>query len=1249
MNQTFFGKRPMLGFFVVAVAAAVASAWILNPGSGPLGWLTTAGSPGAAVLKILAALAIITVGIGVTYVGVRLAIGDVPLTAVGGASAIMGLRKLKVPQRHGGRTADDALKDLDDMIGLAPVKDEVNQLIARLQVEFKRREQNLPVTPMSLHMVFTGPPGVGKTQVARALGDIYRHLNVLRKGHLVEADRSDLVAGYVGQTAAKTFDKCKAALDGILFIDEAYALASAPGGGPDFGREAIDTLLKFMEDNRDRLIVIVAGYPNEMRRFISANPGLSSRFTKTITFPPYSGDELSDIFQSMAAAQHFKLPEEFRTKLSPWIQANASREDWGNAREMRTLLEKAREAQATRIASDPSADLAKLEIPDLLKAMGQTGVQADEAARPMRVLKVPERPPGRTADDALRDLDEMIGLATVKAEVNNLMARLEVERKRREQNLPVTPMSLHMVFTGPPGVGKTQVARALGDIYRHLNVLRKGHLVEADRSDLVAGYIGQTAAKTLDKCKEALDGILFIDEAYALASRSGTGSDFGREAIDTLLKFMEDNRDRLIVIVAGYPNEMRRFIAANPGLASRFTKTIEFPPYSGEELCDIFQSMAAAQHFDLPEGFRSKLLPWIRANATREDWGNAREMRTLLEKAREAQANRAAADASADLARLEIPDLLKGMGQTEVQSDGASRARRVLKVPERPPGRTADDALKELDDMIGLAPVKAEVNNLVARLEIERKRREQNLPVTPMSLHMVFTGPPGVGKTQVARALGDIYRSLNVLRKGHLVEADRSTLVAGYVGQTAAKTLDKCKEALDGILFIDEAYALAAPAGSGPDFGREAIDTLLKFMEDNRDRLIVIVAGYSNEMRRFIAANPGLASRFTKTIAFPPYSGEELCDIFQSMAAAQHFELPQEFRARMLPWIRANVTRDDWGNAREMRTLLEKAREAQASRAAADPSADLARLEIPDLLNGMGQTEVPSDDASRVTRVLKVPERPPGRTADDALKELDDMIGLAPVKAEVNNLMARLEVERKRREQNLPVTPMSLHMVFTGPPGVGKTQVARALGDIYRHLNVLRKGHLVEADRSALVAGYIGQTAGKTLDKCREALDGILFIDEAYALAAPSGSGPDFGREAIDTLLKFMEDNRDRLIVIVAGYPNEMRRFISANPGLSSRFTKTIAFPPYSGEELCDIFQSMAVHQHFELPDGFRTKLSPWIRASAGREDWGNAREMRTLLEKAREAQATRVAGDPSADLTRIEMADLLKAMDQPA
>jgi S1-C subfamily serine protease/SpoVK/Ycf46/Vps4 family AAA+-type ATPase len=580
--------------------------------------------------------------------------------------------------------------------------------------------------------------------------------------------------------------------------------------------------------------------------------------------------------------------------------------------------------------------------------------------------------------------------------------------------------------------------------------------------------------------------------------------------------------------------------------------------------------------------------------------------------------------------------------------------------------RSADEVLDELDQMIGLSSVKEEVNKLLAGIEVERKRREQGLPVAKVGRHMVFTGPPGVGKTEIARALGEIYRSLKVLRKGHVVEVQRADLVAGYIGQTAMKTLDKCKEALDGILFIDEAYSLA---GEGKDFGNEAIATLMKFMEDNRDRVMVIAAGYPNEMRRFIATNPGIASRFNRTIEFPAYEPKELAGILRLMAKRQRVELPDTLEQSLIPWIESQRRSEGWGNAREMRNLLDKACEAQSLRVAVDPTADISRVEMVDfesvgvplvrtqhvppapppmrtlptpapiVVQPASMPSSPDQSAPRAGRRLKVEATiPPERLLDQALDRLEEMVGLEPVKEEVNKLMSALEVERVRREQGLVIAPISRHMVFTGPPGVGKTEVARALGEIYRSLNVLRKGHLVETDRSGLVASYIGQTAPKTLDKCREALDGILFIDEAYSLARP---GNDFGQEAIDTLLKVMEDNRDRIVVIVAGYPNEMQRFINSNPGLSSRFTKTIEFPPYAANELVAILRVMAKQQNFVLPDDFESSLGPWIKLGMRNKSWGQAREMRTLLERAREAQATRIAHDPSGDVRQLAMPDI--------
>ena len=276
------------------------------------------------------------------------------------------------------------LKELDALVGLEPVKNEVHRATNFARMQVMRRQQGLPVVQASLHSVFFGNPGTGKTTVARLMGRIYKSLGLLRRGHVVECDRGRLVAEYVGQTAVRTHAVIDSALDGILFIDEAYALAGR--GAEDFGSEAIETLLKRMEDDRDRLIVIVAGYNEPMKQFIASNPGLESRFTNYLNFPDYQPEELLEIFHRMAAQSGLVCaPETEKKVLAICANLHAARnEQFGNAREMRNLFESAVRNQSTRLVASGQCDRDALTtlLPEDLPADFETGMPAPTETKP---------------------------------------------------------------------------------------------------------------------------------------------------------------------------------------------------------------------------------------------------------------------------------------------------------------------------------------------------------------------------------------------------------------------------------------------------------------------------------------------------------------------------------------------------------------------------------------------------------------------------------------------------------------------------------------------------------------------------------------------------------------------------------------------------------------------------------------------------------------------------------------------------
>lgn len=521
-------------------------------------------------------------------------------------------------------TLEEALEKLNSLTGLKNVKKEIERIV-RLIKYAKNRNEVLKINKeinLSYHFAFMGNPGTGKTTVARLIGDIFYYLGILEKGHVVEVDRSDIVGKFIGETAKLTKKAIDKAMGGILFIDEAYSLAKGGENSNDYGKEAIETLLKSMEDNRGKFTVIFAGYKKEMRNLINMNPGLQSRINLMINFDDYIDEELIHIAKNIAKEEYYKLSEDGEKAFIERIQKEKVDENFANARVVRNLMDEAVREKAFRTGDETvcEEELTTLTSEDF-------GVD----------LKF-------TARDSIKEyetqLESLVGLDNVKNLIKDILNTVELVHRKKEMGINCEDVSLNMIFSGNPGTGKTTVARIVGKILKAMGILKKGHMVEVTRSDLVGQYVGQTGPKTLEKIKEAYGGILFIDEAYTL--NSGSENDFGSEAIGTLIKEMEDNRDKLIVIMAGYTKEMKELLNINPGLESRIKFNIQFNDYSGDELFKIFKSLCKREKYKISHNAYKKLkedFEELSENKGR-NFGNGRLVRKYFENVKMKQATR---------------------------------------------------------------------------------------------------------------------------------------------------------------------------------------------------------------------------------------------------------------------------------------------------------------------------------------------------------------------------------------------------------------------------------------------------------------------------------------------------------------------------------------------------------------------------------------------------------------------------------
>ena len=1061
---------------------------------------------------------------------------------------------------------------LDKLVGLDDVKQQLKTIVDTYT--YLRSRKDIANVRISVNAIVIGETGTGKTALAEILRDYFYQHKIIEKPKLTMVDAVDYQ-----RFVDKWDDNIKKAKNGILFFDNVQKLL------PDKYSNQVNPLDKLfveMDKWEDNPIVIISGLTKGLEDFLESNPAVANRFKYTFRMPTPGYQELADICKMNLKVKYgiTTFSPEADEQLSRFFkyQVKIKDETFGNGH------------LATKTAEDIFTQF-------ISRGATATQVEKDDIKG-----YVPEE---RTVDDILKDLDNFIGMDEVKNAVREIAYSVQNSIQRAERGLgEQEKMSMHIILTGNPGTGKTTIARKLGEILAAIGYLDSGHVVEVDRAKMVSPYQGETP-KVVDRlCDKAKGGILFVDEAYTLAplSASGDRDNQGAQALEKLMKRMEDDRGQFVVIAAGYRTEMENLFRINPGFRSRFNYFLDIKDYSPEQLFEIMLVFAKGKKYIFSpeaEELTRKMITEM-YNSRSKEFANGRTMRTLFDQICKKQAQRLQGE---DISTMSNEELM-----TIRQDD----------IPyEAPKSVDVSDCLKKLDGLVGLGAVKKEISNLTAYLNMQIKLGETS---TFKGKHYVFTGNPVTGKTTVARIMADIFKTLGIVSRGQLVEADRAKLVAGYSGQTAIKTNQLVDQALGGVLFIDEAYTLKS--SDGDSFGSEAIDTLLKRLEDDRGKFICIVAGYTDQMHDFIDTNPGLKSRFTQTIHFDDYTPDELTEIFLNLAKSKNFTVDESTRAAIHRQFEQLYLRRDknFGNAREARRIFDEAVERQSQR-------------LVKLMSDPGFQE--SDMFALTNDDLPMAKSEAARPLDEVLNELDEFIGMRTVKNSIRRLAVQSMFMKQRATMGAgKVQQMAMNFILTGNPGTGKTSIARKMGEILQSMDILPTSRVIEASRATLVGKYMGETPKIVNKMCDKAMGGILFIDEAYTL---SDGGDQYGKEAIDTLMKRMEDDRGKFVVIAAGYKNKMEEFLQMNPGLASRFTHKLHIDDYNEDELLAIYKQMAQKEQYSLSPTAEFKALDTIykMVLAKDESWGNAREMRNLLDSTIQKLSLRVSQMPQDQVSK--------------
>jgi len=518
---------------------------------------------------------------------------------------------------------EEAIEELNNLVGLEEIKEELTSLIKHRRAELILEENGIEVEETNYHSLFLGNAGTGKTIVARLMGKILWALQIVDRDKFVEVSREDLIGANIGESDENLQRYLREARGGVFFLDEAYSLY-VDKGSRDPGQNLLAAIIREMENNEHGTIFIFAGYEEDMLNLMSINQGFKSRIGKTYRFEDYTIQEIQEIVTRRLTRNGFTINDQEKELESFIHSMSVGDKVEGNAREARNIAQEIIQAKKERIAEGNEEDIGVIDKFDIRRALGDRGSEMNYRER---------------YEENFERFQDLIGLETIKTQVSNWINELKVSQIRRQRGLPYERPSFHMSFEGNPGTGKTIVARKIGRLLKYSGFLSEGQFIEVGRSELVGQYQGHTSAKVKKIVEQAKGGVLFIDEAYSIVG--DMRDSFGREAMSVLIQEMENNRNDLVVIFAGYKNEMEELFKTNPGINSRVRQRFHFPDYDAEELVDIFDSMIRERGYSINHAERNAVEDFI-SKMHQDDKidGNGRWIRNIVEKILEKQSSR---------------------------------------------------------------------------------------------------------------------------------------------------------------------------------------------------------------------------------------------------------------------------------------------------------------------------------------------------------------------------------------------------------------------------------------------------------------------------------------------------------------------------------------------------------------------------------------------------------------------------------